>query len=88
MIGIALSPAPQRRSFTSSLPLTIGRRRWRSFDDALPTSCNRRRHAKNHPGLDRARSRRPASPSKPAAFTCPTHSCQTVERFNPHRALA
>ena len=88
MIEIALSPAPQRRPFTSSLPLTVGRRRWRSSDDALPTSCNRRRGAKNHPDLDRARSPRPASPSKHAAFTCPIHPCQTVERLNPHRALA
>lgn len=88
MIEIALPPAPQRRPFTSSFPLAIGRRRWRSSDDALPTSCNRRRHAKNHPGLDRTRSRRPASPAKPPAFTCPTHSCQTAERLNPHRALA
>jgi hypothetical protein len=88
MIEIALPPAPQRHPFTSSFPLTIGRRRWSSPDDALPTSCNRRRRAKNHPSLDRALSRRPASPSKPAAFTCPTHSCQTDERLNPHRALA
>jgi hypothetical protein len=87
MIEIAL-PAPQRRPFTSSLPLTIVRRRWRWSDDALPTSCNRRRRAKNHPGLERALSRRPASPSKPAAFTCPALPCQTVERLNPHRALA
>ena len=88
MIEIALPPAPQRRPFTSSLPLTIGRRRWRSSDDALPTSCNRHRRTKNHPDPNRARSRRPASPAKPAAFTCPTHSCQTAERLNPHRALA
>ena len=88
MIEIALSPATQRRPFTSSLPLTIAQRRWRSSDYAIPTSSNRRRRAKNHPGLDRALSRRPASPSKHAAFTCPALPCQTVERLNPHRALA
>jgi hypothetical protein len=86
MIEIALSPAPQRRPFTSSLPLTIGRRR--SSDDALPSSCNRHRRTKNHPGLDRDRSPRPDSRPKHAAFACPTHPRQTVQRLNPHRALA
>ena len=88
MIEIALPPAPQRRPFISSLPLTIGQRRWRSSDCALPTSCNRRRRAKNHPNGNQARSPRPASPSKHATFTQPTHRCQIAERLNPHRALA
>jgi hypothetical protein len=50
MIEIALPPAPQRRPFTSSFPLTIGQRLWPASHDVHPTCCNRRRRAKNHPG--------------------------------------
>jgi hypothetical protein len=82
MIEIALSPATQRRPFTTSLPLTIGQRRWRSFDDALPTSCNSSHRTKTPTKPHRASSPLPPGPSKHTAFTRPTPRCQTVERLN------